>query len=569
MTMSNILLEIDRLNLSFHRYGRQYQILHDVSLTLAPGERVALIGESGSGKTVTGKALIGALPAAAHITSGDIRLEGKSVLTLPAAAREALKGSKMSMIQQDPLTSFNPVFRIGTHLEDVMRFVVRQQQIRMSQAQRREHIYAVLRKVRLTDPQRIFRAYPWQLSGGMRQRVLIAMALLHPTRILIADEPGTALDVTTQAEINSLINRLVEEEQLSLLLITHNLGVVRQCADRVYVMQQGRIVEQTTAAALCSRPSHPYTQRLFRAVPRLYGDKAKAPILPTGEDCIAIDHAVKRFGPETRWLRKPTAPVLALNNVSLRIQRGDIFGLAGESGSGKTTLARALMGLLPLSEGTITLDGQRIETGIKTAIMRKKIQLVHQNPAMSLNPKRTVGDALRVPLKYIAGYRGDLTERVRQLLIQVELPMEYADMYPNSLSGGQKQRVAIARALAAEPEILVLDEPTSALDVSVQSSVITLLERLHRELGLTYLFISHDLSLMRNFCNRVAVMLKGELVETGATDRIFLAPRHAYTQALLQAIPVLSEEEERQKPLSGQTLSNPELTTPAAVFHPH
>ncbi|MFS2225040.1 dipeptide ABC transporter ATP-binding protein [Pantoea sp. B65] len=542
------LLEIDRLSLSFQRYGQQYQVLHEVSLTLAAGERVALIGESGSGKSVTGKALIGTLPAAARILSGDIRLEGQSLLTLPAAAREALKGSKMSMIQQDPLTSFNPVFRIGTHLDDVMRFVARQQGIRMSQTQRRQHIDAVLRKVRLSDPQRVFQAYPWQLSGGMRQRVLIAMALLHPTRILIADEPGTALDVTTQAEINTLINRLVDEEQLALLLITHNLGVVRQCADRVYVMQQGRIVEHTSAAALCSHPHHPYTRRLFHAVPRLYGDEVRAPVLPRGELCIDISDAVKRFGQQPRWLRKPAAAVLAVNHVSLRIQRGDIFGLAGESGSGKTTLARAVMGLLPLSAGSITLDGQPVTYGSRA--MSKKIQLVHQNPAMSLNPKRTVGDALRVPLKYLCGYQGDLTPRVHQLLRQVELPPEYADLYPNNLSGGQKQRVAIARALAAEPEVLVLDEPTSALDVSVQFSVITLLQRLQQELGLTYLFISHDLSLMRNFCNHVAVMLKGELVESGATDRVFLAPQHAYTQALLQAIPVLTEEEERQKPLS-------------------
>ncbi len=548
MTTSEKLLEIDHLSLSFHRYGQAYQILHGVSLTLEAGERVALIGESGSGKSVTGKALIGTLPTTAKIISGDIRLEGKSLLTLPSAARERLKGSKMSMIQQDPLTSFNPVFRIGSHLNDVMKFVESQSGQRLSGVQRREHIYAVLRKVRLSDPQRVCEAYPWQLSGGMRQRVLIALALLHPTRLLIADEPGTALDVTTQAEINALINRLVDEERLALLLITHNLGVVRQCADRVYVMQQGRIVEQTTASALCSQPLHPYTQRLFNAMPRLYGSDVKAPVLPTGDLCIEIVGAVKHFDVEKRWLRKTATPVVAVNNVSLRIQRGDIFGLAGESGSGKTTVARALMGLLPLTEGDIFFEGEAVKSGNNTPALRKKIQLVHQNPAMSLNPKRTVGDAIRVPLKYIAGYQGDVTERVHQLLRQVELPAEYADFYPNSLSGGQKQRVAIARALAAEPEIIVLDEPTSALDVSVQFNVIALLQRLQKELGLTYLFISHDLSLMRNFCNRVAIMLKGAVVETGPTDEVFLFPKHAYTRALLQAIPVLSQEEEQQKP---------------------
>ncbi|SDG76234.1 peptide/nickel transport system ATP-binding protein [Vibrio xiamenensis] len=542
------LIEISDFSLAFKVYGGQRQVLHRISLHIHPGERVALIGESGSGKSVTSKMLMGTLNSQQIvINSGDIKVDGESLLSMEHSKRESLKGSVMSMIQQDPQTSFNPVFRIRTHLNDIMKFVEKTSGVKYTRAERKAHILAVLDKVKLTDTERVYNAYPWQLSGGMRQRVLIAMALLHPTKLLIADEPGTALDVTTQDEIIKLINQLVEDEQLALLMITHNLGVVRKTADRVYVMQHGRIVEHGSVANIFDRAKHSYTQRLFDSVPRLYAPNqepkppsSKAPLVRFVETC-------KTFHGKKDWRGRVTSQVKAVKPLNLSINQGDTFGLAGESGSGKTTLARMLMGIIDCTDGNIMIEAKPLATWRANQANRHSIQMVHQNPAASLNPRRTIAQTLSVPLKYI-GKSQDIDGEIRRLLELVELPQEYAEMYPSSLSGGQKQRVAIARALAANPKILVLDEPTSALDVSVQKSVIELLERLQSDLGLTYLFISHDLSLMRQFCNRVAVMYRGELLEVGDTQTLFDMPNHNYTRALIRAIPVISEEEERHKP---------------------
>lgn len=543
------LIEMKNLNLAFKVYGGTRKVLHNVSLSIAPGERVALIGESGSGKTVTSKFLIGILnPEQIVVESGDLLVQGQDALAMHETEREALKGSVMSMIQQDPQTSFNPVFRIGTHLEDIMRSGDKNLGKKQTRAQRKEHIFEVLRKVKLLDPERVFDAYPWQLSGGMRQRVLIAMALLHPTRLLIADEPGTALDVTTQDEIIKLINQLVNEEQLALLMVTHNLGVVRKTADRVYVMQHGRIVEHGTVVDIFTKPAHPYTTRLFNAVPKLFQTDAATSDTPTGSKLVHLIDIEKRFITKKNWRGKIQSEVAAVKPLSLEIRQGDTFGIAGESGSGKTTLARMIMGLIDATSGKVMIEGQYLDNWRSSKENRHSIQMVHQNPAASINPRRTVAQTLDVPLKYIA-QTTDRKQEINRLLNLVELPAEYADMYPSNLSGGQKQRVAIARALAANPKILVLDEPTSALDVSVQKSVIELLEKLQTQLGLTYIFISHDLSLMRNFCNRVAVMFRGELLETGKAKDIFERPTQLYTKALIRAIPVISDEEEQHKPI--------------------
>jgi len=550
MAASNPILEISGLNVGFASYGQTSQVLHDIHLRVEAGQRAAEIGESGSGKSVTMKAVIGTLPLpAGRILGGSIRFDGHELLTLSRRERERLKGTDISIVHQDPLTSFNPVFTIGQHLDDVLKFADRRLGDNSTPTSRRGRIEATLRQVQLKEPDRVLRSYPFQLSGGMRQRVLIAMALMHRPKLLIADEPGTALDVTTQDEILRLLNQLVSEERLTLLMVTHNLAVVRQTSDYVYVMQSGHIVEHGAVREIFNAPRTPYTERLLEAIPPLYGPKVQHRQAHSTTPIIATVDAAKLYAAPRRFLEPAKPPVTAVRNANLSICKGDVFGIAGESGSGKSTIARMIVGLVPLTSGTIAIDGRSIADWRKDPAFRRRIQIVYQNPASSLNPRRTVADTLAVPLAFAGAVPKDkLAARIRELLELVELPASYASRYPHQLSGGQKQRVAIARALAVEPEIIVLDEPTSSLDVSVQKTVIDLLVGLRDRLGLTYLFISHDLSLMRNFCNRIAVMFRGEICEQGPTDTVFEDPQHPYTRALIASIPVLTDEEERAKP---------------------
>ncbi|MDT1985285.1 MAG: ABC transporter ATP-binding protein [Planktomarina sp.] len=556
------LLDIKNLSIGFTAYGQTRQVLHNVNMHLEEGERVSLIGQSGSGKTVTMRTIIGTLPMPpGRLESGSIHYNGISLLDLNAQKRNRLKGTGISIVLQDPLLSFNPVLTIRRQMDDIVRYSDIRLGRNRSKADREAHLIETLKKVRLEDGARVLESYPMMLSGGMRQRVLIGMALLNKPKLLIADEPGTALDVTTQDEILALLNTLVTEEGLSLLLITHNLGVVRKMADRVYVMERGRIVETGSRSSIFDAPKHEYTQKLMAAVPPLYGTKVKTVEHEGPKSTIEVSHVSKDFEIRSGLLNRKTGIFRAANDVSLNIKQGDIFGIAGESGSGKTTIAKMILGLTNPTEGQIKIEGRPINDFTGTQEFRKLIQIVYQNPGSSLNPRRSVADQLTVPLKFTGYDSIKIKSRIGELLELVDLPQSYSGMYPHELSGGQKQRVAIARALSVSPKILVLDEPTSALDVLVQSTVIDLLHRLRNEFDLTYVFISHDLSLMRNFCNRVAVMLRGNVVETGTVANIFDAPAHTYTRALLSAIPVISAEEEALKPTIKKEERDEVLTT--------
>ena len=556
------LLDIKNLSIGFTAYGQTRQVLHNVNMHLEEGERVSLIGQSGSGKTVTMRTIIGTLPMPpGRLESGSIHYNGISLLDLNAQKRNRLKGTGISIVLQDPLLSFNPVLTIRRQMDDIVRYSDIRLGRNRSKADREAHLIETLKKVRLEDGTRVLESYPMMLSGGMRQRVLIGMALLNKPKLLIADEPGTALDVTTQDEILALLNTLVTEEGLSLLLITHNLGVVRKMADRVYVMERGRIVETGSRSSIFDAPKHEYTQKLMAAVPPLYGTKVNTVEHEGPKSTIEVSHVSKDFEIRSGLLNRKTGIFRAANDVSLNIKQGDIFGIAGESGSGKTTIAKMILGLTNPTEGQIKIEGRPINDFTGTQEFRKLIQIVYQNPGSSLNPRRSVADQLTVPLKFTGYDSIKIKSRIGELLELVDLPQSYSGMYPHELSGGQKQRVAIARALSVSPKILVLDEPTSALDVLVQSTVIDLLHRLRNEFGLTYVFISHDLSLMRNFCNRVAVMLRGNVVETGTVANIFDAPAHTYTRALLSAIPVISAEEEALKPTIKKEERDEVLTT--------
>ena len=543
------LLDIRDLSIGFKTYGQIRPVLHKVNLYVDEGERVSLIGQSGSGKTVTMRSVIGTLPMPpGQVESGSIFYKGASLLNLSKQERNRLKGTGISIVLQDPMLSFNPVLTIKRQMDDVVRYSDIRMGRKRSAKEREAHLIETLHKVRLQDGERILESYPLMLSGGMRQRVLIAMALLNKPKLLIADEPGTALDVTTQDEILTLLNNLVSEEGLSLLLITHNLGVVRKMADRVYVMERGKIVETGTRDTIFKNPKHEYTKKLMGAVPPLYGKKVKTINYKGSDPAIELNSVTKDFETRSGFFNNKIDIFRAANDVSLTINQGDIYGIAGESGSGKTTVAKMILGLTEPNQGDIKLFGRLIDDFKGTSEFRKLIQIVYQNPGSSLNPRRTVSDQLSVPLKFSGYESSQIKHRICDLLELVDLPQNYAGMYPHELSGGQKQRIAIARALSVNPRILVLDEPTSALDVLVQSTVIDLLNRLRKEFDLTYIFISHDLSLMRNFCNRVAVMFRGNIIETGNVTKIFEEPSHAYTRALLSAIPVISREEENRKP---------------------
>ncbi len=519
------LLAIDGLTVALPRGADRPHAVEDVSFTLDGGEVLCIVGESGSGKSVSAAALTGLLPPGLLVTAGRIGFEGRDLRGASAADMRALRGARIGTVFQEPMTALNPLMRVGDQVAEVM-------QVHGQPVGRR--VAALLEAVGLPDPARIARSYPHALSGGQRQRVMIATALALEPAILIADEPTTALDVTTQKQILALIRDIQRRRGTGVLFITHDFGVVAEIADRVAVMQRGRIVEQGPAAAILSAPQHAYTRALIAAVPHRAA-AARQPI--EGPAVLALEGVGKTY--RSRGVFRPGRVVPAVQAATLEIRRGETLGLVGESGSGKSTLARCIVRLVAADAGTIRFGDTDLRPLSRAGWMpyRKRIQMVFQDPYASLNPRRRIGDILAEGPVAHGVPRAQARARAAELLALVQLDPGAAERFPHEFSGGQRQRIGIARALAMDPELLIADEPVSALDVSVQAQVLALLEELRTRLGLTMLFITHDLRVAAQVCDRVAVMRRGVIVEQGRTDAIFSNPSHEYTRSLLDSVP--------------------------------
>ena len=518
-------------------------VLSGVTFQVMPGETVALVGESGSGKTLTGKALMGLLPRGARLGGGHARFRGPrgtvDLLGLGRAGLRRLRGAEISMIFQEPMSALSPLHRVGDQVAEVLRV----HGLASGRAARRR-VLAMFEEVGLPEPERIWRAWPFELSGGLRQRAVIAMAMVAEPRLVIADEPTTALDVTTQATVLDLLRRLGRDHDLSVLLITHDLGVVACVADAAVVLNRGRVVERGPARTVLSRPGHGYTRRLIAAAPRV-PERFPAPSRG-GEAILRLAGLSKTFTPERGIFGAEGHALQAVEDFSLTLPRGQVAAVVGESGSGKSTVARMILrALRPDPGGEIRFrpagEDEHDVTALSGAALaryRRHCQMVFQDPYAALSPRMSVREILTEPLAiHGIGRRGERRDRAARLLERVGLGPEHLPRYPNAFSGGQRQRIAIARALMLEPELLVCDEPTSALDVSVQAEVLALLEELKREMGLSYLFISHDLAVVARLADDVLVMRSGRVVEQGPCAAVFTDPRHPYTRALIAACP--------------------------------
>jgi peptide/nickel transport system ATP-binding protein len=504
--------------------------VEEVSLSVRRNEIVCIVGESGSGKSVTAFTVMGLLPKGILVpTGGEVRLEGEDVLKATPQRLRDLRGTRMAMIFQEPMTALNPVLTIGDQVDEVLRI-----HTQLGPRERKAKVIEIMASIRLPDPERLYDVYPHQISGGQRQRIMIAAALVLDPALLIADEPTTALDVTTQAQILALIKDLQRRRGTGVLFITHDFGVVAEIADRVVVMQNGRVVEQGAREEVLRRPREPYTRMLIEAVPSL-DPKPRQPL--TGPVAVETVGLTKTYG--GGGLFKKARTVRAAENVSLHVRRGETLGIVGESGSGKTTVARCIARLIEPSTGAIRLKDADIADLPERRLRpyRRRIQVVFQDPYRSLNPRRTVGASIiEGPMNFGLAEK-DALDRARSLLRLVGLSPDALERYPHQFSGGQRQRIAIARALAMEPDVLIADEAVSALDVSVQAQVLDLIDDVKRRFDLAVLFITHDLRVAAQICDRIMVMEKGIVVEEGATHRVFNAPAHPYTRALLDAAP--------------------------------
>jgi len=523
-------LEVKELSIALPLGGDRTHAVSKVSFSVAPGEIVCLVGESGSGKSVIAQGVMGLLPKSLPVAGGSIRLEGEELIGMANAGLRLRRATRMSMIFQEPMTALNPVMTCGDQIDEVLKF-----HTGLSPQERRKRILDIIREVSLPDPERIVASYPHQLSGGQRQRIMIAMALVLEPALLIADEPTTALDVTTQAQILKLIAQLQKKHGTGVLFITHDFGVVAEIAHRVAVLRLGELVELGTRDEVLKRPQHDYTKMLIGSVPALKPvARAARPDTPLVLETMKLSKTYK----ERSWFGGGRE-VHAAQDVSLEVRRGQTLGIVGESGSGKSTVARCIVRLVDPSSGDIRLGGEeiaRMRAG-ELRPLRRKVQIVFQDPYRSLNPRRTVGEAIiEGPLNYGLG-RTEALERARRLLELVRMDASALARYPHQFSGGQRQRICIARALAMEPELLIADEAVSALDVSVQAQVLQLLEEIRTRLDLAMLFITHDLRVAAQVCDHVAVMSQGRVVEYGPAGEIFLQPKHEYTRALFDAAP--------------------------------
>jgi len=543
--MSN-LLDIRDYSLDIDTFDGPVHVLKGINLSVKRGDTLGIVGESGSGKTVLVRSILGIGPKRARRTGGSVIFDEINLDTLDEKGWKKIRGVRISMIFQDPMTFLNPLFTIGRQISDVIAAHTRAAgKPNTGSKVRRVRAEQLLDQVGIADPARVVDQYPHQLSGGMRQRVLIAMALAGEPDLLIADEPTTALDVTVQAQVLELINELVARLNLTVIMISHDVGAIAMVAKRCAVMYQGEIVEQGMTTDILKSPQHPYTQRLLAAVPDIdtvgaTSVPAQATAVDGGSETEKTQHKplLEVIDLTKVYKTKSSGEVRAVNGVGFSVMPGEILGVVGESGSGKSTVARLLMRLIEPTSGDIILDGQNITgvTGEPLRKMRQHMQLVFQNPHSALNGRHTIGDAIGEPLRIQTRMgRAAIEKRVEELLDIVQLPKLFKYRYPHELSGGQKQRICIARAVALNPKLLVLDEPTSALDVSVQAQVLDFLEELRADLNLTYVFISHNLAVVRNVCDRVLVMKRGDIVEQGGTEAIFANPQHAYTQSLIES----------------------------------
>ncbi len=562
------ILTVDGLSVEFRTRNGTVRALESVDLTVAKGEVLGIVGESGSGKSVTAYTVIGLLDTAGRPVAGSAEYDGVPLIGTRERDLADLRGREISMIFQNPRAALNPIRPVGKQIEDVL--------LRHNQATRqdaKEKAIAMLEKVRIVDPPLRYWSYPYELSGGMCQRVMIAIALACNPRLLIADEPTTGLDVTTQKATMDLVQELTRASGMSVILITHDLGMAAAYCDRIVVMRKGEIVEAAPVAQLFADPKHPYTQKLIAASP---GPNSKlsdltavpdemedaAPIQapeappvrvmpPSSAPLMEVTNLIKEFPRRDAksvwpWQRSETAATVfrAVDDISFSLSRGESLGLVGESGCGKSTTSSIVTRLLDPTAGSVFFDGEDI-TAFRAAKFarlpqRRKIQMVFQDPTDSLNPRFSSADSISDPLRRMVGLSGAaLTKRVEELSDMVGLPRHLLTRFPHQLSGGQKARVGIARAIAADPMLLVLDEPTSALDVSVQAVVLQLLDRLKQELGMSYIFVSHDLNVVRLLCERVIVMNKGKIVETGTAEDVLTRPQQDYTKTLIAAIPQL------------------------------
>jgi peptide/nickel transport system ATP-binding protein len=644
--ISDHLLEVTDLRTDIRLKRSTVHALDGVSLYVDAGETLGVVGESGSGKTMTAMSIMGLLPQGGHVIGGSIALDGKELTDLDEHGMRKVRGNEIGMIFQDPMTSLNPTMRIGKQISETVRL-----HRGASASEAAERAIEVLRLVGMPSPKQRARDYPHQLSGGMRQRAVIAMALACEPKLLIADEPTTALDVTVQKQILELIDDLRQRLGMGVILVTHDLGVIAGRADRIAVMYAGRVVETTGTGLLFNNPRHPYTEALFEALPekaaesgeklysipgmppdltrppagcrfaprcryardrckeedpRLYGDRpdhlyacffpvgeveprgvstaaavaavteAKSGVdehaeqreanAHLGEVILELDHVVKDF-PITAGgvLRRRIGAVSAVADVSLSMRRGETFGLVGESGCGKTTIGRLIVGLEKITAGAIRFNGEDL-TKLHERVLRRRrrdVQLMFQDSYASMDPRMRVGTILREPLVIQhAGTKDEQRKRIRQLLDEVGLPASALDRYPHEFSGGQRQRLGFARALALHPKLIVADEPVSALDVSIQSQVLNLMRDMQREHDLTYLFISHDLSVVRYLSDRIGVMYLGKLVEVGPAEDVYNKPIHPYTRGLLDAIPVADPNVEKAKAEAGVTGELPSAIDP-------